>query len=309
MKALAQRFVQESQLDLLDFLAEPISAKLRDNLRARDVADGLGPEREGRIPPHSAGAAGRWTLKGPPHKWRYAVLAPEDSTGAAEGVSSLAALEPDMLLRVLQDKLLASSALRAWLAAITQVLPLGHAVEARRFRPGLDYTLAYAEEKEARLDVVLGLTPQLEQGNGKGKVDGSKGEGDDDEAEEGWESGEWGGWECYMAPHGEEDDPAVYRSGGGSKKAEGVNGDSDQNEDGPSTLAEDEDTEMEDEEDEEDNGTLLVAQPRFNSLQLVLRDSGLMHFVKYVSAEAHGSRWDVCGEYQIGIVEVRLSFL
>ena len=68
MKALAQRFVQESQLDLLDFLAEPIAVKLREGLRARDAADGLGPEREGRIPPHSAGAADGWTLKGPPHK-------------------------------------------------------------------------------------------------------------------------------------------------------------------------------------------------------------------------------------------------
>ncbi|KZV69202.1 hypothetical protein PENSPDRAFT_581205 [Peniophora sp. CONT] len=303
MKALAQRFVQESQLDLLDFLAEPIAAKLRDGLRLRDQADGLGREREGRIPPHSAGAAGGWSLKGPPHKWRYAVLAPEETSGAAQSVSSLAVLEPDVLLRVLQDKLLASSAFRSWLAGVTQVLPLGHAVEARRFRPGLDYTLAYSEDKEARLDVVLGLTPQLEKENGKAEE--SKEGDDDEETEEGWESGEWGGWECYMAPHGEEDDPAVYRSGGGSKKENGVNGGVDDKEDAPSAPADKEEAEMEvDEEDEEeDNGTLLVAQPRFNSLQLVLRDSGLMHFVKYVSAEAHGSRWDVCGEYQIGVVE------
>ena len=106
-----------------------------------------------------------------------------------------------------------------------------------------------------------------------------------------------------MAPHGEEDDPAVYRSGGGSQKTNGSNGVA--KEDEPSEPADGEDAEMADEEDdEEENGTLLVAQPRFNNLQLVLRDSGLMHFVKYVSAEADGSRWDVCGEYQIGAVEV-----
>jgi hypothetical protein len=34
-----------------------------------------------------------------------------------------------------------------------------YAVEARRFRPGLNYTLATSEEKDSRLDVVLGLTP------------------------------------------------------------------------------------------------------------------------------------------------------
>ena len=32
-------------------------------------------------------------------------------------------------------------------------------MEARRFRPGLDYTLATSEDKEARLDVILGLVP------------------------------------------------------------------------------------------------------------------------------------------------------
>jgi hypothetical protein len=34
-----------------------------------------------------------------------------------------------------------------------------------------------------------------------------------------------------------------------------------------------------------------------NSLHILLRDKGLMRFVKYVSAEAPGSRWDVAMEY------------
>jgi len=34
-----------------------------------------------------------------------------------------------------------------------------------------------------------------------------------------------------------------------------------------------------------------------NSLNLLLRDAGLMRFVKYVSAAAPGSRWDVAMEY------------
>jgi prolyl 3-hydroxylase /prolyl 3,4-dihydroxylase len=28
-----------------------------------------------------------------------------------------------------------------------------------------------------------------------------------------------------------------------------------------------------------------------------------MRFVKYVSAAAPGSRWDICGEYEVGMVE------
>ena len=35
-----------------------------------------------------------------------------------------------------------------------------------------------------------------------------------------------------------------------------------------------------------------------NSLNLVLRDEGLMRFVKYVSAAAPSSRWDVAAEYR-----------
>jgi len=56
-------------------------------------------------------------------------------------------------------------------------------------------------------------------------------------------------------------------------------------------------------EDEDEDGTLLVAQPGFNRLLLALRDEGVMHFVKYVSASAEGSRYDVCGEWQVGQVE------
>ena len=41
---------------------------------------------------------------------------------------------------------------------VTTFLPVSYEVEARRFRPGLDYTLA-TSDSETRLDVVLGLTP------------------------------------------------------------------------------------------------------------------------------------------------------
>ena len=109
-----------------------------------------------------------------------------------------------------------------------------------------------------------------------------------------------------MAPHEEEDDPAVYRSGP-SKKKNGANGHA------ASTAAAGGDTEMRDEgvdgdadvdgDGDGEDGTLLTVQPGFNRLLLVLRDEGVMRFVKYVSAAAEGSRWDVCGEYEIGMVQ------
>ena len=86
-----------------------------------------------------------------------------------------------------------------------------------------------------------------------------------------------------MAPHQGEDDPAVYRSGS-SKTVDTSNG-------------------ADNDGDDNDEGTLLTVHAGFNKLLIVLRDEGVLRFVKYVSASASGSRWDVCAEYSIGAVE------
>jgi hypothetical protein len=93
-----------------------------------------------------------------------------------------------------------------------------------------------------------------------------------------------------MAPDGGDEDPAVYRS---NKKT--ANGVEQQGEDGE--IPED------GEDEDEEPGTLLTQPPSFNSLLVVLRDERVLHFVKYVSAEAQGSRWDVCGEYEVDMVK------
>jgi hypothetical protein len=54
-------------------------------------------------------------------------------------------------------------------------------------------------------------------------------------------------------------------------------------------------------ENEDDGDALLTVQPDFNRLLLVLRDERVMRFVKYLSASAQGSRWDVSGEWEIGV--------
>ncbi|EEB95621.1 hypothetical protein MPER_05374 [Moniliophthora perniciosa FA553] len=316
------------------------------------MKDGLGPDREGRVPPHSAGVdlpsntsnghtngatvsngtkttPSAWTTKGPPHKHRYCTLLPPSPSAPATSITPLSAHpSPSEILRVLQDELFPSQAFRAWLAIVTRLLPLRFAVEARRFRPGLDYTLATSEEKEARLDVVLGLTPEIkapevavESSSGRRRAVREK------PPLRGWSAAEWGGWECYMAPHNEEDDPAVYRSGTYKKSDVVANGKPKHVENGytngsmpngkhasnggvpssgksksPSpTHSEDADGDVEipdAEEDEEDDSTLLT--PGFNRLLLVLRDERVMRFVN-VSAE--GSRWDVCAEYEVGMMQ------
>jgi Rps23 Pro-64 3,4-dihydroxylase Tpa1-like proline 4-hydroxylase len=82
-----------------------------------------------------------------------------------------------------------------------------------------------------------------------------------------WEEGERGGYECYIASDEQNDDPAIYRSAS------------------------------------DDTDTLLATQPGWNVLTIVLRDQGVMRFVKYVSALASGSRWDVSCEFLLDMEE------
>lgn len=82
-----------------------------------------------------------------------------------------------------------------------------------------------------------------------------------------WDSGDIGGYECYIEADKDIESAAtaeIYR----------VN-------------------------DPEDDTELLSIQAGFNRLNIVLRDTGVMKFIKYVSYRAPSSRWDISIEYNI----------
>ncbi|KAL4076247.1 nuclear protein, partial [Scleroderma citrinum] len=192
IKTLMARFIAESSLELHHFLSDNFVGGLEPGLLEADAADGLDVRRNCRVPSHSAGVSGSWAVRGPPHKWRYCTLKDQESNSSD---TSLAPAE--RILRQLQDELFPSAAFKAWLGTLTRLLVLTYSVEARRFRPGLDYTLATSEVEDARLDVVLGLTPQVKnEKNRKGKAKAKQG----DEEPVGWKTGEWGGWEVCQCP-------------------------------------------------------------------------------------------------------------
>lgn len=166
--ALAEKFASDSSIELHKFLKEDLATRLATLLREADTADSLGWPRPSVIPSHTSGTLSQdWSIKGPPHKHRYCTLSSEP-----EG-------EASQLLHAVRTKIFCSRAFHAWLHAVTTLVPLAYSAEARRFRPGLDYTLARAREDEPRLDVVLGLTPEPL----------------DSKQTESWEDGNWGGWE------------------------------------------------------------------------------------------------------------------
>ena len=150
------------------------------------------------------------------------------------------------LLQVLRQ-LMHSPPFVQLLAAYTGRAPSRCASEVRRFRPGLDYTLAHVgtlreEEVLEASFCFVNAAP---------------------EAMELWDSGEVGGFECFVAAANEELTAAeVYRADASS---EGV--------------------------------TSIHAM--YNSLNLCFRAGEAMKFVKFVSAAAPGSRWDVAAEYRL----------
>lgn len=136
-------------------------------------------------------------------------------------------------------------------------------------RPGLDYTVAHYGilTADPRLDCVLCFC--------------------DDRDGASWEAGEVGGFEAYLLADEEEAAAAeVYRQvcvlGGAPRRH---------------TVVCVEYYNSQYAQDAEDSGVLNVSAAH-NSLNLVLRDEGLMRFVKYVSASAPSSRWDVAMEYR-----------
>ena len=52
-------------------------------------------------------------------------------------------------------------------------------------------------------------------------------------------------------------------------------------------------------EDEEDDGILFSNPASWNTLSLVLRDRGVLKFVKYVSGRAKGDRYDFAGAVEV----------
>lgn len=260
---LRNQFVETSQLVLADFLKKDVALELENLITLEEQHANKGRRRE---------VAGR-TVDG---------ILPQD-TGANGGEweiigpphiqrflsltnpTSTSASRLSTLLASIQA-MLTSTAFRTLLAALTSLLPLSHTTQTRRFRPSLDYTLARGEpiEGEAKLDLGLCLTPVHLLVQGSEELDK-------------WESGDQGAWELWLAPDESGSDEATY---GGAQKGQKA----------ADTL-------------EEDDEPLLALEPGWNRLHLVLRDPGVLKFVKYVSAGAPGSRWDVSGEWDVSMIE------
>ncbi|ADV19672.1 nuclear protein [Cryptococcus gattii E566] len=304
LERLSGQFVEASEIVLHNFLQPELATKLKAETEGVDKKDQA--SFEGVIPPQELGEGDGWIIQGPSSKHRYLSL------------TSLTTSTP--IVQSIHNVLFPSEAFRAWLSVVSSLAPTGHRNEARRFRNGLDYTLANGEGKDgdARLDVSLGMTWWADVPAGSDQEDALV---------------ENGGWEAYLAAPDEDEDPTVYQSSmakkavkehsqepkeSNGKKSEEpkphANG-SNEKKDGPSISIGGQELEFDPDQfspsdfdsdsevDDEDDGPLLTQPVAFNRLLLVLRDPGVMKFVKYLGANAPGSRWDVTGEFEVGVLE------
>lgn len=187
-----------------------------------------------------------WICQGSPVKHRFLQLTDPlpSSTSSKRPTSSIFT----QTLTSLQN-LFESASFHSFLQTLTQLPLKSHRGAVRRFRPGLDYTLATDPRSVAG---VLDVTWMASTGPASL-----------------WCSDGVGGYDCYLTGDDgteTENDPSVYRSGG-------VGGD--------------------------DCGALLTVSAGSNVLSVVFREPAVMRFVKYVSAAAKGSRWDVAFEYEV----------
>lgn len=233
------KFEEDGSVQLVNFLRRDRAAEIGAAVAAADAAAGLGG---GNVPKYDAGIGGGWKAVGPAHKQRYLVYRGGSEGAAPKADEFEAARAAGEALHRVQEDLMASAAFARLIRRLTTLTMVGQRSEVRRFRPGLDYTVAHygGLTKDPRLDAVLCFVSDS-----------------DEAARTAWDSGEVGGFEAYLLADEDEDKPAeVYRGG------------------------------------DDDTGVLNVS-PASNTLNLVLRDEGLMRFVKYVSCAAPSSRWDV----------------
>ena len=111
------------------------------------------------------------------------------------------------VLRIVKDELLTSPAYMKLLMKLTSLdFVTGQRGSVRRFRPGLDYTVAHygVFTEKPVLDATLCYVP----GKGLGGTDPKTGEFEGDDDDMFWQSGDGGGFECYIAAD-EDSDPGA----------------------------------------------------------------------------------------------------
>ncbi|KAH7196835.1 Oxoglutarate and iron-dependent oxygenase degradation C-term-domain-containing protein [Fusarium flagelliforme] len=267
LEEISETFNEMFEITLPDILGKKFAKRLRDYVEAEEKKPV--PEDTPTIEKTSP-----WRVAKPPHKARYMYQQPS-------GPDQLRTSQEESPITELLDIFLPSRQFRQWLQMATKTTVESADLLARRFRRGLDYTLATGHEGKARVEINLGFTPtngwgedeeedpeeEAEEQNGKDVKGKGKGKAKavEKKKKEEEEVPEVGGQEIFMSGDDDADeDAAVYKTGG-----------------------------------DDDDNILFFQAPTWNKMTIVMRDSGALKFVKYISKSAKGDRWDISGAFEV----------
>ena len=255
-----KQFCIDSSMQLKDFIKKDIVDKLISVIKQSDTTYELG---KGRAPKnYQLGIGNGWQIVGPPHKRRYLLYDNDVNSSSNTNDDATAGL----LLNEVRA-LFRTPEFSRYVKKLTTLTTIGYRDEIRRFRPGLDYTVAHfgVMTKIPRLDATLCFVDESDN-NDDNDDDNKEDDNEEEEEYSCWDSGDVGGFECYIEADSEGLEASeVYRQ---DKK-----------------------------DDAEES--LLSVTPGFNTLSLVLRDQEIMRFIKYLGSAAPGSRFDIAMEYEI----------
>lgn len=267
---LNESFVEESVVEIKEILKEEYALLLQETLRKTEI--------ENKVPQTSKEIHFPWKCAVPPHKQRYMYIDGKGDIDLTEkGINfhnhigpqelpnfelakGLTQTKPEkMLLELMQ--FMKSISFRKWLTYVTNLVVTSDQILARKFRPGQDFILATTTEKMLAREHNDEVNVLLEATLGLTPTAINA---------KNWESGEFGGYELCMATgvgsdgEAEDDDPAIYKAG-----------------------------------DPNDDSVLYSSQCKWNTLCLMVRDPSVLKFVKYVSINAKGSRWDISAQFNV----------
>ncbi|KAI4113604.1 MAG: hypothetical protein LQ338_008148 [Usnochroma carphineum] len=302
LESISNSFSDECSICLGKFLSRKFSSSLKDFISQQEAKDL--PSAAQVIESETA-----WRVARPPHKHRFLYQQASEAKDDAD--------LKDSPIQDLLRNLLPSEAFRKWLQLATGVTLSSYNLCARRFRRGKDYTLAtgYTGD-ESQLEIILAITPTRGWGGDDELADDDKTTEKPDTAKDNdatntpskdndSEEPAVGGYVAYMAS----DDADHESNDGDGHSSDGVEVPPDlstgaraSRSSAPKTRSNKADPAVykaATADGDEDDGVLFSMPACWNSLGIVLCDKGVMRFVKYVSQQAPGDRWDVVGEFGV----------
>jgi prolyl 3-hydroxylase /prolyl 3,4-dihydroxylase len=304
MSDLSDAFQQNSVITLTDFLHPKFAERLRGYISTED-------KKAAPVMPSHKGAPLDSGVARPPHKHRFLYRL------AAENMPSES--DADTPLDRLLDHLFPSEVFARWLSLFIGLKLSKGDYLARRFRRGQDYTLATSyDEEELQLELCLGITPTLGWGGDSAGDDDSSKDSEDEIPAKSPANGSGKGKASPTGlprPTSDDADDADATVGGYEMYMVGDDDDDDEDEDEDDATAQtssshtgagprrktkaDPAVYKANTGEDEDDGVLFTMPASWNNLSIVLRDRGLLRFVKYVSASAKGDRWDIVGNFTV----------